>query len=239
MKLKFAFKKKNILVLSDKHIPYHHKDSFAYARALKKKYKPDLVVSVGDLGDFRGISFHKSDPDMESAGEELANLRKYSRELEKIFPNMIITDSNHGSLPLRRAFDMGLPQDIIRPYNEIYGVGKGWKFVDDLTLVDGDDILYFVHYITKDVAKAAAERGICVISGHVHTNFSISYRSTPRNLLWGMSVGCMIDVKSRAFAYNKTDLSRPIIGHGLIQQGLPKLLPMVLDENRSWAGYVP
>jgi hypothetical protein len=206
---------------------------------MKKKYKPDLVVSIGDLADFHGISFHKSDPDLLSPGDELKRLRALTKELEALFPKMIIVGSNHGDLPLRRALDAGLPQDLFRPYNEIYNVGKGWQFVDDLTLVDGDDAIYLVHYICKDVAKAAAQRGICVVSGHTHTNFSISYISNPRSLLWGMSVGCSIDKQSLAFKYNRLDLGRPIIGHGLVEFGQPKLLPMLLNTKHKWTGHIP
>lgn len=237
--MKFGFKKKRILFLSDMHIPYHHQDSLKFLQALKTKYKPHLVVSVGDLADFHGISFHKSDPDLMSAGSELSKLREVSKNLYKIFPKMIIVGSNHGDLPLRRAFDAGLPKDLIRPYNDIYQVGNGWQFVDDLTIKDGVDIIYVAHYITKDVHKAAAQRGVNVVTGHAHTNFSINYISNPRNLLWGMSVGCCIDRLSLAFSYNKLDLSRPIIGHGLTDRGQPKLLPMVLLPNHKWSKHVP
>ena len=39
---------KSVLVISDLHIPYHHPDAFKFLAALKKKYKPDLVVNIGD-----------------------------------------------------------------------------------------------------------------------------------------------------------------------------------------------
>lgn len=239
MDLKFDFRKKRILFLSDLHIPYHHPDSLKFLKAMKIKYRPHLVVSVGDLGDFHGISFHKSDPDLMSPGGELKALREVCKQLEKLFPKMIIVGSNHGDLPLRKAFDAGLPKDLIRPFNDIYQVGSGWQFVDDLTLKCNNDIIYVAHYLSKDVAKAAAQRGINIVTGHMHTNFSINYVSNPRNLLWGMSVGCSIDRNSLAFSYNKLDLSRPIIGHGLVDQGQPKLLPMVLDSKHKWNKHVP
>ena len=62
---------KRILVISDLHIPYHHKDSFEFLREIKKEYKPDFVVNIGDLLDFHAISMHSHDPDLYSAGHEL------------------------------------------------------------------------------------------------------------------------------------------------------------------------
>ena len=38
---------KSVLVISDLHIPYHHKDSFEFLKAVKKKFKPDTVVNIG------------------------------------------------------------------------------------------------------------------------------------------------------------------------------------------------
>ena len=37
-----------ILVISDTHIPYHHKDSIDFLKAIKRKYKPDRVIHIGD-----------------------------------------------------------------------------------------------------------------------------------------------------------------------------------------------
>ena len=77
------------MVIGDMHIPYHHKSSMAFLRALKKKYKGfDLVVNIGDELDQHAISMHDSDPDLPSAGDELVLAKKHVKELEKIFPDM-------------------------------------------------------------------------------------------------------------------------------------------------------
>jgi hypothetical protein len=234
LKLKFAHKSKTILFISDLHIPYHHPDAFAFLKYLKKKLKPDLVVNVGDLADFHNVSFHDSDPDLMGAGDELIALQRYSRELEKIFPSMIIVGSNHGDLPVRKAFAGGLPKSFIRPYNEIYDVGSGWQFVDDLLLDDKGELLYVAHGISKNGLKLAAQRGVCVVQGHYHTEFRVDYISNPRDLLWSMQVGCLINPKSLAFAYNKLQLARPIIGTGATIDGVPQLFPMTFNKNSRW-----
>ena len=60
-------KYKSVLVISDLHIPYHHPDAFEFLKALKKKYKPDLVVNIGDEIDQHSISMHDSNPDLPSS----------------------------------------------------------------------------------------------------------------------------------------------------------------------------
>lgn len=236
MEIKFPFRRKRILFLSDMHIPYHHPDAFNFLAALKRKYKPHMVISVGDLGDFHNISFHKSDPRLPNANDELQALQEYSRKLEKLFPKMWITLGNHDALPNRRLFDQGLPATLLKPYNDLYGVGKGWQFVDDLTLVDGNEILYTVHGISKDGRKLAAQRGVHVVQGHYHTEVRIDYISNPRNLLWSMQVGCLIDRVALAFAYDKQNLNRPIIATGLALNGQPRLEPMILTSKHKWIG---
>ena len=236
MKLKFPIKKKSILFISDLHIPYEHKDAFRFLYALKKMYKPHLVVSLGDLTDWHSISFHTKDPDLAAPGDELAKLRTKVKALEKLFPEMIVIGSNHGDLPLRKIKDAGLPTKFLRPYNDIYGVGKGWVFCDDLTLDDGKDVIYVAHGISKDAVKVAAQRGVHHICGHYHTEFCVDYVSNPRNLLWGVNSGCLIDREALAFEYGKLTLDRPIIGTTVVVGGSPILVPLMMHEGGKWTG---
>jgi hypothetical protein len=232
---RWDYTKHTILCISDAHIPYMHPDMFAFLAALKKKYTPDLVVSMGDLADFHGISFHDSIPDLDSAGAELLKVQKYSKQLEKLFPNMVILGSNHGDLPMRKAVAHGLPKALFRPYNEIYGVGAGWLFIDDLTIkTKGHPDLYLTHGLAKNGLKIAQQRGQRVVQGHYHTSFDISYCGNPNELLWSMATGCLIDRKSLAFAYDRLNLHRPVIGTGVIVNGYPRILPMILDYSGRW-----
>lgn len=236
VKLKFPFMKQNILFISDMHIPYEHPNCMEFLAAIKKTYKPNLVVNLGDLTDWHSISFHPKDPDLLSPGEELSALKKKVKRLEAMFPEMVIIGSNHGDLPLRKLKDAGLPTNFLRPYNDIYGVGKGWTFVDDLTLVDGKETIYVAHGISKDAVKVAAQRGVHHICGHYHTEFCVDYVSNPRNLLWGVNSGCLINREALAFAYGKLTLDRPIIGTTVVSFGTPILIPMLLKEGGLWTG---
>ena len=80
--------------------------------------------------------------------------------------------------------------------------------------------------------------GMSVIQGHYHTEFNITYTSNPMSLHWSMMVGCLINDDSLAFAYNKINSARVILGCGIIINGQPKLLPMVLKKGGRWNGIV-
>lgn len=241
MEIKKEYKDMNILCISDMHIPYHHPDSFEFLAALKELYDPDLVVCLGDLVDFHAISFHDSDPELLSAGDELELSQEYCQLLEEGFPEMYIIGSNHGDLPLRKFMAHGLPRRMIRPYNEIFGVGEGWKFVDDLTITTATKYLpdmYFTHGIKKNGIQLAQQRGQRVVQGHYHTEFYIKYAGNPNSLIWAVGSGCLIDSKSLAFAYDKLHLNRPIIGTSVIERGVPTLIPMILDKSGRWIGEI-
>ena len=228
-------KYKSVLVISYLHIPYHHPDAFDFLKALKAKYKPDMIVNIGDELDHHAISMHDSNPDLMSAGDELKSSRVYVKELEKIFPQMTLVHSNHSSLVYRRALKYGLPKDYLRSYNEFLGVGKGWTWVDDLTVTLSDGSrCFFTHGLSATVLQVAMQYGMNTVQGHYHTKFSIGYYSNPDALIWGMQVGCLIQQKSMAFDYAKNFKSRFIVGCGMIIDGQPKLMPMVLNEDGRW-----
>ena len=85
---------KRILVISDTHFPYHHKDTFNFLKALNKQYKPDHVVHIGDEADWHSVNVsHMIDPDLPSPADELLMARSLCGQLEKIFPKMVLLES--------------------------------------------------------------------------------------------------------------------------------------------------
>ncbi len=229
-----------ILVVSDLHAPYMHPDTVPFLKAVAKKYTPTRVVLTGDEIDHHAMSFHDSDPDLFSAGDELVAAIDALKPLYKLFPKADILDSNHGSMAYRKGKHHGVPRKYLREYGEVLEAPTGWRWHDELILVvPGGNQVFFHHGLSKNVMKVVAQRGMCVVQGHYHTEFEVGYLSNPNNLLWGMTVGCSIDGKGLAFAYDKLNLARPIIGHAIILDGLPKLLPMLLDKKHNWTGVVP
>jgi predicted phosphodiesterase len=229
-------KKEVILFISDLHAPYQHKDAIAFLAAIKKKYKPTKVINVGDEVDYHAMSFHASDPDLDSASVELTSAAATMRQLEKIFPKMKLVNSNHGSMVYRKAKVNGMPRHVLKSYNEILGVGPGWVWTDCITLAKEN--IFVCHGRKKNSGAYAKQMGCNVVQGHYHEDFRIEYTQSPTNLVWGMNVGCLIDDKELAFAYNKVNPNSPAIGTGLVINGVPMLIPMIQDNNGNWNGRV-
>jgi len=229
---------KKILVVSDMHLPYQHKDSIKFLKEIKKEFKPDTTISIGDLLDQHALSFHDSSPELYSAGHELDKAKEYVKELESIFPKLIEVDSNHSSMIYRRALKHGLPRAYLKDYGDFLETKK-WKWVDDLTLtMSNGQRCFFTHGRSADVLKVSQTMGMSAVQGHYHTKFVISWWANPDNLFFGMNVGCLIDQKSMAFNYAKNFRTRFIIGCGIIINGIPRLLPMVLDKKGNWIGKI-
>ena len=233
-------KNKCVLVISDTHEPYGHPDNIPFLRAIKETYPIDRVIHVGDETDKHALSFHNSDSELFSAGNELTQAIKHLKEYYELFPKVDIMHSNHGSMVYRKAKANGIPLPYLKSYNDVLEAPKGWVWHNDLVvrLSNGQDC-YFNHGIGANIKQVSQSMGMSAVSGHYHSLFKIDYWANPDQLYFGMNVGCSIDDKSLAFAYNKNTTKRPIVGHGLIWEGLPMLLPMTLNKKGRWTGQIP
>lgn len=224
-----------VLAVPDLHAPFHHQDAYRFLAAVKRKYKPQIVVNMGDLEDWHSISMHDHDPDGLSPGMELKELRKAVKPLFKLFPKMLICTSNHGSLPLRRAFKFGLPSELIKSQLEIVGAPKGWKLAEQWEI---DDVVY-EHGESFSGASGAIKSANAnmqsTVIGHIHAFAGIQYSANQKHLIFGFNAGCLIDRHKYAFAYGKKIKAKPILGCGIIEDGVPKFIPM-RTKNGRWIG---
>jgi len=226
-----------ILLISDLHVPYHHKDAIAFLQHLKDKYNPTRVICLGDELDKHALSYHDSDPDLPSAGDELKKALPTINELFSLFPDMDVIESNHGSLVWRKTKTHGIPRHYIKSYNDVLGVDQGWKWHFDLTIqLPNGQYCYFHHGKTTDVTKLSQQMGMNAVQGHYHEKFKAEYWGNPTGLYWGLQAGCLIDDSSYAFAYNNVNIKRPVMGTALIVDSQPVLEPMIVDVNGDWIG---
>lgn len=218
-----------ILFISDMHIPYHHKNTLKFLQHLKDKYQPTRIICLGDELDKHGLSFHDSDPDLMSAGDELRAALPVIAELHKMFPKMDLIDSNHGSMVFRKAKAHGIPRHYIKSYNDVLGVGEGWQWHNDLTVILPDGHKVYVHHgKSSDAVKTSQAMSMSHVCGHFHESFGVKYWANPVSLYFAINSGCLIDDASYAYAYNNTNLKRPIIGTSLIIDGVPVMEAMPL-----------
>jgi|DEB0MinimDraft_12_1074336.scaffolds.fasta_scaffold57253_2 hypothetical protein len=123
-------RKGNTLIISDMHMPYHHRDSLDFLWALHQEYAFERILNVGDIIDHHRGSYHESEPDAYDAETEYLLAKSAVQELEAMFPEMTITKGNHDILPERKLKTVGLPSSMLSDYNAIYGLKGGWTWTD-------------------------------------------------------------------------------------------------------------
>lgn len=233
---------KSILCISDLHIPYHVADSMRFLYEIKKKYKPDIVMSVGDIFDNHAISFHSHSADLFSPGDELEKCielihqKKYG--LHTMFPNMVICSSNHDDLLARKIKINGLPIKVLKELKDIYETPK-WSWHEKIIFkIKNFEEVYCVHGQSSNGHKFANNMGCSTVQGHYHNSFNISFATSCRSnkRRFSMQTGCLVS-DGLAFEYNKLQVNRPELGVGFISRnGMPALFPLVLDDKGRWDG---
>lgn len=227
-----------VLIISDLQIPYHHPDVFKFLRYLKEKHKPDVVYNIGDLVDAHTLSFHEHDVDLKGTKEEIQATKQSIKKLAEIFPVMKIVEGNHDVRLYRMAKKAGIPRECVRSIHQVYGCPDTWEFHETIKhkLIDGNQVLLIHNCGHSDAAKGVMKYGASIIQGHHHTEAVVKYVSTCDKLMFGMTVGCGIDKNSPAFEYNKFDIKRPILSMGVIDNGIPTIVPMKLNKQGKWKG---
>ena len=223
-----SYDSSRVLLLPDLHIPYHHKKTFDFIEFLLDKYNPTMVICIGDEVDSHSLSFHASDPDLDQSGGELEAAQSYINRLYEYIPNMYLLHSNHGSMVYRKAKEHGISRQYIKQYSDVLGTPTWQWFLDlTITLPNGQQV-YCHHGKSANVLRLSQTMGMCAVQGHYHEQAGISYWSNPNQLMWGMQLGCLIDRKSLAFAYNNVNLKRPVLSAGVIIESVPHIEPMSL-----------
>lgn len=231
---------RSILVIPDLHAPYQHPDTIAFLTRVRDDFTPDLVVQLGDELDYHALSFHESDPNLDSASAELEKGKMFLYELHAEFPEVLLCHSNHGSMVYRRAKAHGIPVQMLKRYRDVIFPSHGapcwsWSFGWRINTPLGP--VMFKHQ-SSGILSDAAHNACNLIVGHSHGNFSIEYSASSAHLYYGAYAGCLIDKDNMAFAYGKHSLRKPIIGCIVVLEGRPMLIPMVLDKEGRWIGHL-
>ena len=232
--MKKVKKDNNILVIGDLHIPAQHADTLKFLKAVKAKFKPTKVILTGDEVNWQSISFHTKHPDLPSPRMELEICRQLLKPFYELFPKADVLESNHGSLVFRKAIDAGLPTEIIKSYREMLHAPKGWDWHFSMTVHTDLGPIYFHHGKSSSIEKLSKSMGMSALQGHYHSKFYVSYWASPMGLFWDANAGSFADHKHLAMDWAKNTLSKSIHGVIVIQNGIPNLIPMVLNDDGKW-----
>jgi len=231
---------KSILVIPDLHCPVMHQDAFKFIAWAKKEFRPDRVICLGDELDYHCLSFHETEMECPyNESQEFETAKRYFSNLYDLFDRVDFLESNHGSMVYRKAKSCRIPRQFMYEYKDVLAAPKGYNWHLNLVVQasNGEHIQFeHGHRSPNTALRKSKADSVSIVQGHHHGSFEIQYWQNYRKKYFGMTPGCLIDDDKYAFLYNKTNIGRPMLGLGWIYEGIPHLIPMVLDENKRWRG---
>jgi hypothetical protein len=119
---------------------------------------------------------------------------------------------------------------------EIMQAPETWDFkwyheIDGVRYVHGDGFGG-----THAAREAAIINRQSTVIGHHHSNGAIYYVANSKEMIFGMNVGCLIDINAYAFNYARKNKFKPTLGCGVVLEGIPSFIPMLLDKKGRWIG---
>ena len=231
---KKSMSEKPVGVFSDPHIPFNHPNYLQFCIDTFKKFGVGQVVCCGDLVDHHAISRFQSEPCAKGAYDELdmsiAEVSKYV----KAFPKVRMCKGNHDAIPVRQAATVGIGERYLKSYSELLHLPKTWEIADEFII---NDVLYKhgINCMGKDGAiNSAIQERMSTVIGHSHAFGGCKYSANKRDIIFGMNVGCGIDIDAYAFAYGKYDKNRPTLGCGIVfDSGNAIFVPMGKEFFRN------
>lgn len=202
-----------VLVIGDLHCPFTLKKYLRFCKNVDRRMSCNGVVFIGDVIDNHYSSYHETDPDGFSAGEELDRAISEIQKWYKAFPEAHVCIGNHDRLVHRKAYSAGISKRWIRDYNEMFEA-PGWKFVESVCI---DNVVY-CHGDGKKAIQRAKQDMQSVVQGHWHSECYVQWHTGAKCKVFGMQVGNGIDKDSYAMAYGKYG-PHPAIGCGVVEHG--------------------
>ena len=206
-------KKSRVLVIGDLHAPFDLDSYLDFCKGLRKKYKTNETVFIGDVIDNHYSSYHETDPDGLSGGGELRAAIDHVARWHKAFPKATVLVGNHDRMIMRKAFSSAIPKAWIKDYNEVLGT-PGWNWVDR-HVIDGVQYIHGEGGTARTRCKADL---MSTVQGHLHTQAYTEWVVGANYKVFGMQVGTGIDFDQYAFGYAKRG-KKPAVGAGIVIEG--------------------
>jgi len=214
----------NILIIGDLHSPFTLPKYLEFCKEQQRKYNCGKVIFIGDIIDNHYSSYHESDPDGMSAGDELDKAIEQVQTYYDAFPVATVIIGNHDRLVYRKAFSGGVSKRWVKEYKDVLKV-PNWEFVESVEIFNIN-----INHGEGGTARSKMKKDLqSQIQGHLHSDFYLEYIVGKNFRIFGMQIGSGVDHHSYAMAYGR-NFKKPAIGCGvLLNKGtLPILIPMIL-----------
>lgn len=207
-----------VLVIGDVHEPAAHPGYLAFCKDIRKQWKCDRVVFIGDILDWHSISFHAAEPSAPGPLQEFDEARQAIQRWYRAFPSARVCIGNHDSRLARLAATVNIPARFIRDYSDLWNT-PGWEWLQDFTI----DRVHYLHGTglggQQPALTSAKASMLSTVCGHVHSVAGVRFTAGPDRRIFGMDVGCGVDTSHPAMNYGSNLVRKPLLGAGVVIDG--------------------
>ena len=197
---------RNVLVIGDLHEPFCLGAYLNFCYNAYLKYNCSQVIFIGDIIDNHYSSYHETNPDGLSGGDELDLAIKKISKWYKTFSDAIVILGNHDRMVMRKAQTSDIPKKWIKSYKEVLGV-PNWEFMERYV----QDGVQYIHGEGGTARTKSRADMMNTVQGHLHTQCYTEHYVGQNYRIFGSQTGCGIDHESYAMAYCKYG-KKPAIG---------------------------
>lgn len=222
-----------MLVIGDLHVPAVHPRYIDFCRDLRDAYDCNRVVFIGDVVDHHNVSFHPREIDAVSVQEEFDEVLDGVAQWHEEFPKATVTIGNHDERIHRRAASVGIPSRALLTYNALWKT-PGWRWQEDETI---DDVHYFHgtgHSGERPAFLAARASMVSTVIGHCHSVSGFQWAAGPNGRIFGMDVGCGVDIHHIAMRYGYRLSRKPVLAAGVVTDGQPMHFAMPCGPREKY-----
>lgn len=226
-----------VLVIGDTHAPAMHRNYVKFLKEIYEAWACDRIVHIGDLVDNCALSFHLKKPQLKDPIAEYRKAITQVKQLTDAFKGIPVDLmlGNHDVLPYRWAQEVGIPDEMMANFADIWNLPENWTVNDRFAQLEIDGVIYQHGDRGKGGRLAAANNARAefapVVQGHLHGQAGIEFIVNLRNRVFGMQVGCGVDHKHLSMAYGAKFNNKPVLGCGVVLDGTtPVFEPMILSK---------
>jgi len=220
-------------IIGDPHEPVSRAGYLDFCTDTFEKYRCDTIVCIGDLVDWHGISFHARQPECPGVKDEYHLALERVQRWYKRFPEMKWCIGNHDERPARLAKTVNIPEFMLKPYLDIWGV-PGWEcdfdFIIDETLYRHGTGAGGVHPSWNLMNKSK----MSVVMGHVHCRAGTKWSVNPKARYFAVDSGCGVDDRTYQFAYGKNLPERSVLACAVVDDGQPISIAMKCGKGEKY-----
>ena len=200
----------NILVIGDLHEPFCLDEYLDFCVEKYTEFNCNEVIIIGDCLDNHYSSYHETNVDGMSGGDELSLAIERMARWRDAFPVATVIIGNHDRMVMRKAQTSAIPSKWIKSYKEVLNVPE-WNFVERYE----KNGVQYIHGEGGTARTKCRADMMNTVQGHLHTQAYCEHYVGQNFRVFGMQVGCGINHESYAMAYAKYG-KKPAIGCGVV-----------------------